>query len=327
VANMFSFVTQFLRHSARIVADRRPDAVIASSTYPWDIVPARRLAKKYGAKLVFEVHDLWPLTPMELGGMPRWHPFIASLQWAENFAYRRADRVVSLLPKADSYMREHGMAAHKFQHIPNGVDLREWEDCRQGLPESHEGIIRSERDAGRFLVGYAGGHGLSNALDVLVEAADRLRRNPVTFLLVGQGPEKANLERTAQERGLTNVHFLAPLPKAAVPAFLTAMDALYLGWRRQPLYRFGISANKLFDYMMAARPVVHSIEAPADPVVESGCGVCCSPEDPGAVAGAMRELLERPPAERERLGQRGRDYVVRHHAYGTLARRFLEVLA
>ena len=168
---------------------------------------------------------------------------------------------------------------------------------------------------------------MSNALEVLLGAAEHLRAHPVTFLLVGQGPEKAALERTARDRGLTNVRFLAPLPKAAVPAFLTAMDALYLGWRRQPLYRFGISANKLFDYMMAARPVIHAIETAADPVAESGCGVCCAPEDPVAVARATRELLERRPEERQSMGRRGRDYVLRHHTYGTLADRFLEVLS
>ncbi|NLF71265.1 MAG: glycosyltransferase family 4 protein [Candidatus Anammoximicrobium sp.] len=326
VANMFSFVGQLLRRGGDVVGDWRPDAVIASSTYPLDILPTHRLARRYHAKLLFEVHDLWPLTPMELGGMSRWHPFIMSLQWAEDFAYRRADRVVSLLPKADSYMRQRGMAADKFQHIPNGVDLGEWERCDQKLPESHERIIRDERQAGRFLVGYAGGHGLSNALEFLLAAAEQLRDQPVTFLLVGQGPEKPTLEQIAQVRGLTNVRFLAPLPKAAVPSFLTDMDALYLGWRRQPLYRFGISANKLFDYMMAARPVIHSIETAADPVAESGCGVCCAPEDPAAIARATRELLERHPDERQRMGRLGREYVLRHHTYATLADRFLEVL-
>lgn len=327
VVNMLSFVTHFVRQGTRIVGDWRPDAVIASSTYPWDIVPARRLARRYGARLVFEVHDLWPLTPIELGGMSRWHPFIVALQWAEDFAYRHADRVVSLLPKADSYMRQRGMAAHKFMHIPNGIDPAEWEAGEQTLPERHQETIRQERAAGRFLVGYAGGHGLSNALDVLLAAAAQARELPVTFLLVGQGPEKAALERAAGEQGLTNVWFLPPVPKAAVPALLTRMDALYLGWRRQPLYRFGISANKLFDYMMAARPVIHAIETASDPVAESSCGISCAPDDPAAVAGALRDLLRRTPAERERLGQRGRDYVLRHHAYGTLACRFLEGLA
>jgi glycosyltransferase involved in cell wall biosynthesis len=327
VWNMCSFVAQLWRQRKRVVGNWAPDAVIASSTYPWDILPARGIAARYQAKLVFEVHDLWPLTPVELGGMSRRHPFIRSLQWAEDFAYRHADRVVSLLPKADIHMREHGMAAEKFVHIPNGIDVGAWDTGKLALPDEHLSAIHEQRASGRFLVGYAGGHGLSNALDVLLPAAGRLKAQPVAFLLVGQGPEKERLAQAARQQGLTNLRFLPPIAKASVPAFLTAMDALYLGWRRQPLYRFGISANKLFDYMMAARPVIHSIDTGSDPVAESGCGVSCAAEDPAGIAEAVRQLLSRPLAERQLLGERGRNYVLRHHAYDTLGRRFLEVLA
>src|SRR5262249_33797356 len=114
VCNMLAFIGQLLKHSARLTGDRQWDAVIASSTYPLDILPAHRIARRCGARLVFEVHDLWPLTPIELGGMSPRHPFIMLLQWAENLAYRRADRVVSMLPNAAGYMEAHGMAAPKF---------------------------------------------------------------------------------------------------------------------------------------------------------------------------------------------------------------------
>ena len=326
VVNIFSFVGQLLRFRSRVTGDWRPDAVIASSTYPLDIVPTWRIARRYDARLLFEVHDLWPLTPIELGRMSRWHPFIMALQRAEDFAYRRADCVVSMLPKADSYMRERGMQPGKFVHIPNGVEVQEWNSLNQSLSDEHREAIRRHREAGQFLVGYAGAHGVANALDVLIEAAAQLRDSPAAFLLVGQGPEKTPLQQRARDAGLTNIEFLPPIPKPAVPAFLRAMDALYIGLVRQPLFRFGVSPNKLFDYMMAGRPVIHAIDTPGDLVAESGCGLSCAAEDPLAVAATVRELIERPAAELAAMGERGRQFVLRNHAYEGLARRFLEVM-
>lgn len=326
VINIFSFIGQLIRHHSRVIGDYHPHAVIASSTYPLDIYPTSRIARRYRAKLVFEVHDLWPLTPIELGGMSRWHPFIVALQTAENFAYRHADRVVSMLPKADSHMREHGMQPEKFVHIPNGVDVPEWDREVEDLPGDHAQAIQDARNAGRFLVGYAGGHGLAYDLSTLLESAAHLKSSAVTFFLVGDGPDKEKLRETARNRGLDNVQFLPSISKKAVPTFLRLMDVLYIGWPHHPLYRFGVSPNKLFDYMMASRPVIHAIDTQADPVAESGCGISCPPEKPTAVSKAILELIARPAHERELMGRQGRGYVLRHHDYQGLAHKFLEVL-
>lgn len=322
VRNMLSFVTQIWREAGRLARELKPERVIASSTYPLDVYPARRIARLAGAKLVYEVHDLWPLSPMELGNIPAWHPFIVVMQKAENDAYRSADRVVSMLPKAEAHMRAHGMAPSKFLYVPNGIDLQEWEAASEALPETHREALEALRAQGRFIVGYAGSHGVANALDTLLDAARLLDGQPVSLVLVGQGPLKADLQSRA--RGMDNVVFLPPVSKGAVPALLEAMDALYLGWNRVPLYRFGISPNKLMDYMMAAKPIVHSVEAGNDPVAESACGLTVAPEDPEAIAQAIRALREMEPAERAAMGARGRDFVRAHHDYRLLARRFLE---
>jgi glycosyltransferase involved in cell wall biosynthesis len=324
VRNMLAFVSGIWRDAHRLAAELKPDVVIASSTYPLDVYPARRIARKAQARLIFEVHDLWPLSPMELGNIPAWHPFIMGMQKAENDAYRSADRVVSMLPKAEAHMRAHGMAPEKFAYLPNGIDVPEWEAATDALPEAHREVLARLKAQGRFIVGYAGSHGLANALHHLIDAARLLEGLPVTLVLVGQGPEKDALQSRAQ--GMDNVVFLPPLPKGAVPALLEAMDALYLGWNRVPLYRFGISPNKLMDYMMAAKPVVHSVEAGNDPVAESGCGVTVPPENPEAIAQAITRVMALDPAERAAMGARGRDFVKAHHDYRVLAERFLEVM-
>jgi glycosyltransferase involved in cell wall biosynthesis len=323
VRNMAAFVMRLRERGAELAARLKPDAVIASSTYPLDIWPAHRIARLAGARLLFELHDLWPLSPMELGGYSRWHPFIMLLQAAENFACRRADAVVSILPKVREHLEAHGMAPAKLHLVPNGVDPAEWEHAAPALPSALEAALGTLRREGKFVVGYAGTHGIANALETLVDAAARLRDHPVAFVLVGGGPEKAALAQQAASLGLSNVHFFDPIPKAQVPALLAHFDLAYIGWRRQPLYRFGISPNKLIDYMMAARPILHAVEAGNDPVAEAGCGLTVAPEDPQAVADGVLALLSLDPEGRAALGQRGRRFALANHTYPVLGRRFL----
>jgi glycosyltransferase involved in cell wall biosynthesis len=327
VRNMAAFVLRLREAGAELAARLRPDVVIASSTYPLDIWPAHRIARLAGARLLFEVHDLWPLSPMELGGHSRWHPFIMLLQAAENFACRRADAVVSILPRVREHLEAHGMAPSKLHLVPNGVDPGEWDTEAPALPDPLGATLRDLRRQGKFVVGYAGTHGIANALETLLDAAARLRDQPVAFVLVGAGPDKPALIRQAVELGLANVHFFDAVPKVQVPALLQGVDLAYIGWRRQPLYRFGISPNKLIDYMMAARPILHAVEAGNDPVAEAGCGLTVAPEDPQAVADGILNLLALGPECRAVLGQRGRRYALAHHTYPVLGRRFLNAFA
>jgi glycosyltransferase involved in cell wall biosynthesis len=324
--SMLQFVYRLVASRSVILEQSRPDVVIASSTYPLDIYPAHLLAKSSKARLIYEVHDLWPLSPMELGGMSRWHPFIMMMQHAEDYAYRNADLVVSMLPKADEHMRNHGMAPRKFAYVPNGIVVDEWESGTASLPPQHTDLLAELKRQGKFLVGYAGAHGLANALDQLTVAAAQLKHLPASIILVGQGPDKPNLEKYVKDKSLDNVFFLPPVSKSSIPALLAAMDALYIGLQRQPLFRFGISPNKLMDYMMAGKPVINAIEAGNDPVAESGCGISVCSENSDAIAEAIQELMGMNEAEREVMGMRGKEYVLKHHDYRVLARKFVEIM-
>jgi glycosyltransferase involved in cell wall biosynthesis len=327
VRNMAAFLWRLRAAGEQLARTFRPDAVIASSTYPLDIWPAARIARRAGARLLYEVHDLWPLSPMELGGYSPRHPFIMLLQAAEDFACRRADAIVSILPKVRPHLEAHGMAPHKLHLVPNGVDPAEWQCAAAPLPARLEGDLDALRRHGRFIVGYAGTHGVANALGTLLDAAWRLRGHPVAFVLVGSGPEKAGLERRCAELGLANVHFFDAVAKSQVPSLLQRFDVAYIGWRRQPMYRFGISPNKLIDYMMAARPILHAVEAGNDPVREAGCGMTVAPEDPQAIADAVLALRAMAPDARQALGGRGHAHALANHTYPVLGQRFLTALA
>ena len=326
VKNIWSFCRQVWAMTDRLVADFQPDAVIASSTYPMDIWVARRIARRAKARLVFEVHDLWPLSPIELSGMSPRHPFIRLVQKAEDDAYRDADVVVSMLPKVHHYMASRGLHLSKLTVVPNGITPDEWQGTPAPLRDDVAQAIAARRAAGQTVVGYAGSMGLPNALDHLLDAARLLQAAPIAIVMVGDGHERARLAQRVAAEGLANVTMLPPIPKAQIPSLLAAIDIAYIGWQRVPIYRFGIAPNKLMDYMMAGCAVLHSVEAGNDPVAESGCGLTVAPESPDAIADGLRRLAALPAAERRAMGACGRAFVLAHHTYPVLAQRFIQAM-
>jgi glycosyltransferase involved in cell wall biosynthesis len=164
---------------------------------------------------------------------------------------------------------------------------------------------------------------MANALDDLVSALALVPGGRVAALLWGDGPDRAALEERIRSEGIANVHLLGRIPKPAVAAALAACDAAFLGWKRLGIYRYGVSPNKLWDYMAAARPIVHATSAPGDPVAACGCGVSVPAEDPQALADALVDLASRSAEDLATMGRRGRASVERNNDYAVLAARFL----
>lgn len=327
IKNMLSFLRGLYKYCKKIAAQGRPDVVIASSTYPLDIYPARHIAKKYGAMLIYEVHDLWPLSPIELGGMSPKHPYIRLMQAAENYCYKYSDYVVSLLPFAKDHMIEHGMLPEKFVYIPNGIEKSEWEQPFH-YPMVYREELKQYHDDGYFLIGYTGAHGIANALDSYVEAGRWLRDKKIKLLSIGPGPERERLIDKVQKLQLEDVvEFLPPVKRDQVPELLDQLDALYIGLQRQPLFRFGVSPNKLMDYMMAAKPIIFAIDAPNDMVKDAECGISIPPENSEAIANAAVKLSEMTPEDLEKMGAHGKLYIMSHNEYDVLSEKFLKVFS
>jgi glycosyltransferase involved in cell wall biosynthesis len=324
VRNIAAFLSRVWSRTVELVREVNPDVVIASSTYPMDIWVARRIARRAGAALVFEVHDLWPLSPIELSGMSPNHPFALLCGWAEKTAYRDADLVVSMLPKVHEHMASRGLDLAKLHVVPNGISPDDWQREPAPLRPDVAAALATARVAGRAVLGYAGSMGLPNALDDLLSAAALMRDLPLSIVMVGDGHERERLVQRIASEQLAHVHWLPPIPKAQVPAFLAAIDLAYIGWQRVPIYRFGIAPNKLMDYMMAGCVVLHAVEAGNDPVAESGCGLTVAPESPAAVAAGVRQLLALPVELRRAMGERGRAFVRAEHSYPVLAQRFAD---
>lgn len=325
VIHMFFYNFKLWKNAKKIAREFKPDIVISSGVTPLDFIGCNKIAKKSEAKILLEVGDLWPLTPIELGGYSKNHPFIKIMQWAENYSLRNTDGVISLLPCAENYMVEHGLKPNRFHYIPNGIISKDWE-CPSEIPEEHSLQINKLREDNRFIIGYAGTFSISNSLYTLLDVAKKFIASDIVFLLVGNGPIKEDLGNYITENKLDNVIILPPIPKPSIPSLLEKMDILYTGFQKQSLYRFGISPNKLYDYMMAGKPIIQAIEAGNNPVKDAMCGIAVEPDNVNAIVTAIKKLKNKTEKELNIMGQNGQQYILKYHTYDVLTQKYLEII-
>jgi glycosyltransferase involved in cell wall biosynthesis len=312
VRNDWRRARNWLAFSARVWrmgADARPDVVIGSSPHLFAALAAERLARRWRVPFVLEVRDLWPESLLAVGA--RRGPFYRALDRIARRLYRRAARIVVLARGSADYLAaERGVPRERLVLVPNGVDLSAFAPAE-----------RPARDT--LTLVYTGAHGPANGLDAVLDAAERLGGDGrVCFLLVGDGPSRPGLVAEARRRGLANVEFRDPVPKAEMPALLAEADAGLMVLREAPLFSFGVSPNKLFDYMGAALPVVCNVPGEvAAMVAAAGAGEQAADASGAALAEAVLRLAARPPAERAALGRAGRAWVAREHDRARLADR------
>lgn len=321
---MFRFCRKLSSRKKKIVDKIHPDVVISSSTYPLDSYPAEKIARLAGAKYIHEVHDMWPSTLYEAGGMSRYNPFVVLMQVAENHAYKKADDVVSLLSNAKEYMVKHGMAPNKFHYIPNGVIVEEWETEKQ-IPLEHQKAFDELRKEHKFIIGYFGSHELSYGLFNLLTVAKTVESENIEIVFVGNGSLKDELVKYAKENKINNVLFLPPVVKSEIPAITSNFDLIFIGTIKSPLYRFGICMNKMFDAMMAGKPIIMAITTPSTPVSESGCGIVTDSCDNKAIIGAIHKMVSMSENQRYEIGQKGKKAIMSEYTYEKIGEQFNEL--
>lgn len=320
IINEFLFSKQIAKLPRQI--NSIPDVILHSSPALISYFGVKYLTHHYKVPYVFEVRDIWPLTLMKLGGYSKNHPFIKLLQWIEDQAYKKADYVFSNLPNAVEHMQSRGMNKDKFTWIANGVSLDELEN-KEALSKD----ILDQIPSDKFIVGYTGTLGEANAMCYLIEAAAILKDNlDIHFVLVGAGKSKAGLIKKAECLGLDNITFIEPIEKIKVQSMLALFDVCYIGWQKKSLYRFGIAANKIPEYLYSAKPIIHSFSGKGDFVQQAGAGITIAAEDPKAIANAILDLQLKSDAERKQMGARGKAFVIQHLTYKKLASKLVDTL-
>ncbi len=297
---------------------RDVDLVWGTSPPIFQGVTAWALARLKRAPFLFEVRDLWPAFAVAVGVL-RQPALIGASEWLERFLYRQANTVMVNSPGFSEHVKSRG--ARHVELVPNGADTGMFEPQADGAE-----FRRAHGLEGKYIALYAGAHGMSNDLGVVLEAARRLREQPeIAIVLLGDGKDKPLLQARAAELGLSNVHFLPPVPKTEMPQALAAADACIAILKAIDMYKT-VYPNKVFDYMAAGRPVVLAIDGVIREVVEkAGAGIPVPPGDAQAMAAAIHRLY----AERQQgieMGMRGRGHVERHFDRADVAERLVNVM-
>ncbi|MBN2191929.1 MAG: glycosyltransferase family 4 protein [Polyangiaceae bacterium] len=321
----WAFLGFTLSASTAALRCARPDVVIATSPPLVAVVPGWIAAKVRLRPVpwVFEIRDLWPESAVTTGVLSARSPLTKALYALERWAAKAADRINVLTPAFQDDLVARGLAPRdKIWFVPNGADLDLFS------PGPRDNAFRREQGWGdKFVVMYTGAHGRANALGQLLDAAELLRdRDDIHFAFVGDGPERKRLEEDAQARGLTNVTFCGPQPKARMPEVIRACDVGAAVLQRNPTFKT-VYPNKVFDYMACERPVLLAIDGVARTLVcdEAKAGVFVEPENSLEISLIVRQFAAEP--ERRRVSAvSGRDWVLRTASRRAFAAVYLDRL-
>ena len=320
IISMIQFVSKLKRRAKYMAEKYKPDVVICSSTYPFDTYAGQKIAKYAKAKLIHEVHDLWPLTPMELGGYSKNHPFIKVMAAAEKSAYRKSDCIVSILPNIKPYVDTLNVNT-LIVTVPNGVVSAD----TSSLPPANEKIkakIDQLHSEGNFVVGYAGGISVSNAIMDLIKAAELLKDKKIAFIIIGDGIEKESLLKYKEDNNLDKVYFFSSIKKQEIHNTLSEMDGLYIGSKKSRLYNYGMSANKIYDYMLVGKPIISALDTEHSPLHYSKVAFQAVAEDPESIAKIIEELVKLDASQIDGIKDKSINYLLDHYTYDKLAERF-----
>jgi glycosyltransferase involved in cell wall biosynthesis len=297
----------------------KPDVVIVSSLSLLTIFNGYWIKKKFGCKLIFEIRDIWPLTIIEEGGFSKWNPFVMLLAWAEKFGYRNADVIIGTMPNLSEHVDAVMGNKMNCHCIPFGYDPDLYER-QQLLPDGYEERYIPQN---KFIVGYAGSIGTTNALDILINCAIEMKdNNGVHFLLLGDGDLLGDYK--AKVSGLPNITFAPKVNKSQVQAVLSHCHVLYFSVMDSKVWKYGLSLNKLIDYMMAAKPVIASYSGYPSMINEAQCGVFIPAKDVSALKQAIREYYQMPTDQLDAIGQRGKAWLLKNRPYDKIALEYCE---
>ena len=317
--NMFSFAANLLRKKS--LPPQKPALILASSPHLFGALAAYYLAKRYKVPFIVEIRDIWPETLVADGKISAKHPLILIMAMIEKFLYKKADKIIAVMDGFPHYVaKKYGATiAAKCNVLPNFV----MDEAVQPLTPS----LSSSPPP--FIFMYAGSHGYANGLDIVLEAAQLLeaKQLPIEIHLVGSGPEKENLRTRAKELQLTHLKFFDAVPKTAMGATLATADAYLMPLRDNPVFQWGISPNKLFDYFAMTKPVLAAVNTALNPVQLANAGIALAHLNPLSLSEAMQQMYEATPVQRQHWGENAWYYLQQYHTQTAVGKKLKTLIA
>lgn len=286
-----------------------PNVVIGSAVHLLACLAAYKLSLRYKIKFISEIRDLWPETLIQMGRLKRNSILAKTMGALEKFIYKKSDNIIITAPGMKDYIESLGINTSKIVYINNGLDAKAFDlRCESEYDEDEQ----CKLPVGKFNVVYTGGHGLANDLETAIKAAKILQDSEyddIYFSFFGEGPLKDELIKKVEELQLDNIKFNALVPKYCVPKILRNADTLLVLGKNLDLYKYGVSMNKLFEYLYSGVPIVFSMNTINDYVEQTGDGYSITPECSDEMAEAIIKLYRSTKEERNLMGQRGIKFV------------------
>lgn len=303
----------------------RPDAIVATSVPPTSCAIGVYLARKYKCRGVAEIADLWPEGIVVNGIAGPYNPAVVGLRWLERWIYQKADAVVFTMEGGYDYIIRQGwdrkIPRSKVFHINNGVDLELFDRNRELYPFTDPDL--SDPDIVKVV--YTGSIRLANEMGTVVDMAEALAGSRIRFLIWGAGDDVEPLRRRVRDRGLTNIIFKGRVEKKYIPSIVSQADITLVHWGMNSLLQYGISYNKLFEYLAAGRPVYSTVRTPYSIIKPNDCGAAAEGDTPAELAAGLLRLADRPREELLRMGQNARR-TAEQYDFKVLTDRLLAVI-
>lgn len=314
--SMIQFFFKVLLFSKKL--KDKPDIIYASSPHPFNGLAGMYLARKYKCPFILEIRDLWPETWVAMGATTKKSILYKVFAYIEKVLYKNADKIVTLTANKDYYISV-GVDEKKVEIVSNGVDLEKYDS----LVDEESPIKLSEN---KFNILYTGAHGTANCLEFILEVAKLLKDDNIMFNLIGEGEKKEELIKKAEEYNLKNIKFYPPINKNFIPSTLKNGDAMILPVRNKPLYKYGISPNKMYEYFASSRPIIFSGNVANDMVKEANAGISVEAENVEKIKKAILSLYNMSRDKREVLGKNGRKYVEENYDIKILSKKIEKII-
>ena len=319
ILNEIKFMLFTVKYSKGL---NKPNVIIGSSPGLLNGLTAYVLSKVYGSKFIFEVRDIWPETWVEMGVVSKKNPAYLFFRMLEIFLYKKANKIITLLPGMYKHLEKININKNKIEWISNGVDLEQFDYNKENLKCS------IELDKNKFNILYTGAIGRANGLEILVETAKKLEENlfeEIIINVVGKGSEEKKLKKIAGD--CNNIKFLGFCKKEEIPNLLKKSDVLFFNLKNKKLFwDYGISPNKMFEYLASEKPILFSCKAYNNMVKEGEAGISLNNLTAFEVYNAILKFKNMKVSKRKALGKNGRKYVEANFDIPILADKLEKIL-
>jgi glycosyltransferase involved in cell wall biosynthesis len=327
IKNILLFARNLMRVAKKYKKTNKPDVILASSHHPLTCAAGILVAKRLKIPCIVEIKDLYPETIVAFKNVSKKNPVIWAMYRLEKWIYKKADKIIFSMEGAPEYLRDKGwhksINMNKVFHINMGVSLEDFDrQIQEGFMEDSD----LENDS-TFKVAYTGTVRLVNGLDFLLDVFKFImKENPaIQFLVWGDGNYKERLEKRIADEGITNVVFKGRVHKKHIAYILSKCDLSIIHIKDIPLYKYGVSPNKLFDYFASGKPIISTLKTGYDLLTGYNAGIATESQDVQTVADAILKIAQMPCEQLKQMGENARK-VAREYDYKVLTNKLIDIL-